>query len=227
MKLNRHLRRRHGSQDGYILLFLIVLVTLMIIAMAAAVPQITTDIKRSKEEELIHRGHQYERAIQLYFRKFGRYPASIDQLESTNNMRFLRQRYKDPITGKDEWRIIHLGEAKPKRRPGYLAAAPGTPAAGAGQQPQTIGTSAAAISRPVSGTGSSIGGGPVVGIASISTAKSIKEVDDKDHYNEWEFTYDPTLDANRGTPGQPAGQPGQDRGIRGTRDIPTTPTGPK
>ncbi len=52
------------------------------------------------------------RAIQLYYRKFGHYPGSIEQLEKTNNIRFLRQKYVDPMTGKDDWRLIHVGEAK-------------------------------------------------------------------------------------------------------------------
>ena len=58
---------------------------------------------------LIERGEQYQRAIQLYFRKFKKYPTSMEQLEGTNNVRFLRRRYADPLTGKDEWRLIHIG----------------------------------------------------------------------------------------------------------------------
>src|SRR5277367_1397440 len=55
---------------------------------------------------------QYTRAIKLYYKKFGRYPISLDQLENSNNIRFLRKRYKDPFTGKADWRMIHVGEAK-------------------------------------------------------------------------------------------------------------------
>ena len=55
----------------------------------------------SREVEAVHRGNQYVRAIRLYYRKFGHYPGSIEQLEKTNNIRFLRQRYVDPMTGKD------------------------------------------------------------------------------------------------------------------------------
>ncbi|HMK23433.1 MAG TPA: hypothetical protein VK466_13950, partial [Terriglobales bacterium] len=36
-----------------------------------------------------------------YYRKFGSYPPSLDLLESANHMRFLRRRYKDPVTGRD------------------------------------------------------------------------------------------------------------------------------
>ena len=32
-------------------------------------------------------------------------------LEKTNNVRYLRKRYKDPMTGKDEWRVIHVNSA--------------------------------------------------------------------------------------------------------------------
>ncbi len=223
MKLHHHLPRHHRRDKGYILLLLLVLVTLAIIAMAAIVPQITAEIRRGREDELIHRGKQYERAIQLYFRKFGRFPASLDELSNTNNIRFLRKRYVDPMTGKDEWRVIHLGQAKPKKRPAYLGAGLAT-----GQQPQNIGTNVSAISKPLSGSTSSsnIGGGPIVGVASTSTKESIKELDEKDHYNEWEFTYDPTLDRNaRGVPGQPPGLVG-DRPTRGPRDSSILPPGP-
>ena len=55
---------------------------------------------------------QYVRAIEVYYLKIGHYPGSIEQLEKTNNIRFLRQRYVDPMTGKDDWRLIQVGEAK-------------------------------------------------------------------------------------------------------------------
>jgi hypothetical protein len=64
--------------------------------------------QRQKEQLLIDRGEQYKRAIQLYFAKTKRYPAEIKDLESFQNTRFLRHRYIDPMTGKDEWRLIHI-----------------------------------------------------------------------------------------------------------------------
>lgn len=104
--------RKAESEEGFILLMVLFLVVLLLIALAVAAPKVAVSIRRDKEIELIHRGEQYKRAIKLYYRKFGSYPTSIDQLLDTNNIRFLRKRYTDPITGKDDWRLIYLGQAK-------------------------------------------------------------------------------------------------------------------
>lgn len=90
---------------------LLLVLALLIIGIAIVVPSITFEIRRDREEEMIHRGTQYSRAVRAYYKKFGRYPARIEDLESTNMLRFLRKRYKDPITGKD-FRILHFGEVK-------------------------------------------------------------------------------------------------------------------
>jgi type II secretory pathway pseudopilin PulG len=101
---------RHGER-GYVMLLLLLMVAVMIIGLAVIVPSIAFDIKRDREEEMVHRGVQYSRAIRLYYKKFGRYPAKIEDLENTNQIRFLRKRYKDPITRKD-FKLLHYGEAK-------------------------------------------------------------------------------------------------------------------
>ncbi len=90
---------------------------LMVYAMAATVavmlymqlPRVAFEAQRNKEQLLIDRGEQYSRAVQLYVRKFQRYPVDIAALESTQNLRFLRKQYVDPMTGKSEWRLIHVG----------------------------------------------------------------------------------------------------------------------
>jgi len=58
---------------------------------------------------MVHRGVQYSRAIRAYYKKFGRYPTRLEDLDNTNNLRFLRKRYKDPITGQD-FKLLHYGE---------------------------------------------------------------------------------------------------------------------
>src|ERR1700693_2929061 len=101
----------HG-EEGYLLLSVLILVFLMLLFLSVAAPRVAKEIQRDKEQETVQRGLQYQRAIRLYYKKFGNYPTDVKQLENTNQIRFLRKRYTDPMTGKDDWRIIHLGEAK-------------------------------------------------------------------------------------------------------------------
>ena len=102
---------QHDPEAGFVLLAAIFLCVLLLISVAIAAPKMARSIQRDKELETIHRGEQYRRAIQLYYRKFGHYPTSIDQLVETNQMRFLRKKYKDPLTGKDDWKPIYFGQA--------------------------------------------------------------------------------------------------------------------
>jgi type II secretory pathway pseudopilin PulG len=242
-------RARQKSERGYVLLIILFFLTLLIIAMAALAPTAKVTIQREREAELIHRGTQYSRAIGRYFKKFGRYPTSIEQLENTNNIRFLRKRYTDPITGKDDWQIIHFGEAQP-RTTGFGSSNSGASAIGApagspvgaqsplgtspigGSSPSVstapasaAGTSGAQGTSGTGGTGAAgtsggqgskdqlgsrrFGGGAIVGVASSSEKESLKEINGKSHYNEWQFVYDPTQDPSmrRGTTGVPGANP--------------------
>jgi len=104
-------KKSSARERGYILLVLLLFVALLSIGMMAMVERIDFQIKRDREEELIHRGAQYSRAIRRYVKKFGAYPQSIAQLDNTNQIRFLRKHYKDPITGKD-FRLLHLGDVQ-------------------------------------------------------------------------------------------------------------------
>jgi hypothetical protein len=101
MSFRRFQHRPPHRQQGYMILLACFLVALVVISMAAVMPDIVAQIRRDKEVEMIHRGVQYTRAIQKYNTKTNGYPTSIDQLLVTNHIRFLRQRYKDPMTGKD------------------------------------------------------------------------------------------------------------------------------
>jgi type II secretory pathway pseudopilin PulG len=100
------------QEEGFLLLGVLFMVLLITIALAIAAPKMAESIRRDKEVETVHRGMQYARAIQIYYNKFGRYPNTIDQLVKSNDQRFLRKRYLNPMTGKDDWRIIHVGENK-------------------------------------------------------------------------------------------------------------------
>ncbi len=264
MKLSTPFRRKR--EQGYILIYLTLVSVLLSIAALGWIERVDFQIKRDREEELIHRGVQYSRAIRRFMKKFGRYPSRIEDLESTNNIRFLRKRYKDPITGKD-FRLLHMNDVQISFSPGAASGLPPAPAdsspanqlgapgalnqnaagragpgpssipgnqqtggqTGAnGQQAGTADDSAPDQSAqgasgtenaqdngnpgtPVSQLGSgnngpTYGGLPIIGVASRSKDKTIREFNKKNHYNQWQFIYDPSTD--RGglltTPNQPA-----------------------
>jgi type II secretory pathway pseudopilin PulG len=200
------------DQEGYILLAVMLLMTLMLIALSIELPRIHQQIKRDKEEEMIHRAREYTRAIRLFYRKFGRYPLSVEQLENTNNFRFLRKRYKDPFTGKDDWRLIHQGEViakvgggtttlnngfnsgfgQPTPTPTPTPTPQGSGGISGGENsgspppsPSPGGSSGSAFGNPQPG------GGPIIGVGGTRKEESIRIIDEKDHYNEWVFYYDP------------------------------------
>ena len=102
-------RAPQAGEEGYILVAVIFMLAILIISMAVAVPKVRESIQRDREVETMHRGKQYTRAIQLYYRKFNAYPPNIDALVKTNEIRFLRKRYTDPMTGKDDWKPIAFG----------------------------------------------------------------------------------------------------------------------
>lgn len=93
------------------MLVILLMLVLLSIALVEVAPSVAAQIRRDQEEELMHRGNQYVRAIKLFYRKFGRYPTSLDELKDTNHLRFLRREYKDPITGK-EFTLLHPADVK-------------------------------------------------------------------------------------------------------------------
>jgi type II secretory pathway pseudopilin PulG len=110
---NYKITRLHNSQRGYMMITLMLVLALMTIALLAAIPSIKQQILRDREDEMRHRGTAYMRAIQHYYKKFNRYPNKVEDLENTNNLRFLRKRYtdpmtRDPVTGKEkDFKFLH------------------------------------------------------------------------------------------------------------------------
>jgi hypothetical protein len=100
-----------GSQSGFAMLFVFVLAAIIAIGLYEQLPRAAFEAQREKEQLLIDHGEQYIRGVQLYVRKLGKYPAKIEDLDNTQNIRFLRKHYIDPMTGKDEWRLLHMGPA--------------------------------------------------------------------------------------------------------------------
>ena len=139
-----------GQERGYVLLTLIFFVAVLAISLTAILPSVIHEAKRDREEELVHRGAQYERAILLYFKKNGHYPAKVEDLENTNEIRYLRRRYKDPMAPRDEngaeadFKILRFGDPGVRlQQPGIVPAAQAA-AASAGALATTAGRLAAA-----------------------------------------------------------------------------------
>ncbi len=118
IRMRRRCSRRGDS--GYMLLFLMLAVAVLTIAMLEVARNYRRSIVRDREVEMIHRGEQYERAVKRYYHKFGTYPASIEQLEDTNKVRFLRKRYKDPISPDGAWKLVHITDVTMKAGGGLV-----------------------------------------------------------------------------------------------------------
>ena len=274
---------RRSAEQGYVLVVLLMFAAVLLIGTSAIMRKAAFEGQRDRENELIFRGLQYQRAIQLYVRKVGAYPPSLDALEKTNGIRFLRKRYKDPMTKEGDWRLIHIGPngqlidsqvtvggttaatANPTEhvtasqfgQPGLTPAPPGAapnpgspgglsqlPSQGGAPTDPALQTSSRAANQPVTGGqpgsqptqpqpfglsqpggapgGQQLigGGGAIAGVASKSTADSIKKINDQTEYDKWEFTFDARKDPVTAAKLQGAQAPPQ-----GTPPGTTTPPG--
>jgi type II secretory pathway pseudopilin PulG len=138
-------QKTRGQEDGYILLTLLLVVALMgIFALAASqLMKIQFEIQRDQEQEMIHRGVQYSRAIRGYYKKFGRYPTKLEDLDNTNNLRYLRKHYKDPLNKNKDFKLLHFGEQGVTLAGGIGGATPaGSPAGLNGLNPSSQSNSA-------------------------------------------------------------------------------------
>lgn len=109
-KVQKQPVRRNGER-GFALLFVFALAGIAALMLYNEMPRAVFESQRAKEELLVGRGQEYQRGIQLYYRKLRKYPATIEDLEKANGIRFLRRRYVDPFSGKDDWRFVHINAA--------------------------------------------------------------------------------------------------------------------
>jgi type II secretory pathway pseudopilin PulG len=89
---------------------LLVALGIMAVMMTVAMPVWKQAAQREKEEELVFRGQQYVHAITLFSRKYANnFPPNIDVLVRE---RFLRKKFKDPITN-DDFQTVAAGQGTP------------------------------------------------------------------------------------------------------------------
>ena len=213
---------------------LLVAMSMMAVMMTVAMPVWKQMSQREKEAELVFRGMQYARAIELMQRKMpGALPPNVDMLVK---QKFLRKQYKDPITGQDFDTVSPAQAITPggtgAQQPGGRAGPGVQPPGGRGGTPGAAGAGRSNTPAPPTNPGATtpgaVGGGTqsgIIGVVSKSKDVSIRLYNGRSHYNEWIFqatqrTQTPGGATGAGTPGR-GGAPGQPTpGGRGGRGQP-------
>jgi type II secretory pathway pseudopilin PulG len=220
------------SDPGYAMVAILVGIGIMSVMMGLVLPVWRQAAQREKEAELVWRGEQYARAIGLFQRKYGgAFPPNLDLLVE---QRFLRRKFRDPMTKDGEFQVLfQAGQAT----------TPGQGASGASARPGSVAPPQAAAALQQTAAGAQPGGaagpggtlgarGGITGVASKSKEKSIRLYKGRGNYNEWQFVY---VAATTQGGAAPTGQqrPGQSSAPGGRRpgDIskpgsPPSPTGP-
>jgi type II secretory pathway pseudopilin PulG len=170
------------AERGVTLVALVMIVTVLNILIAAALPLWSTRIRRDKEQELIARGFQYAEAIRVFQTRFGRLPNRLEELIEVEP-RSIRQLWDDPIAGDNGWAVlVELPGA------GLLAldSRTGQPIApvdldGDGKPDQ--------LPQPAPPPG---GGrpvlGPIHGVKCRISGQAFQTLFESDDHGEWEFT---------------------------------------
>lgn len=178
------------SQAGYNLVMLVVIVTVLSIMVAAALPLWSQMMQREKEEELIFRGLQYAEAIRVFERRFQRPPVQLEELIKVRP-RCIRQLWKDPMTESGEWGLLFMSPQRGANR-GQPGGRPLTPSQAPPTPPQAGGGDDVAFVAVPPGEGpdgrKTVTVGPIIGVYSTNTEKSIKVFMDAQEYDQWKFT---------------------------------------
>jgi hypothetical protein len=211
-------KRRLRRDAGIAMAALLVMMNVMAILLTVALPVWKTAVKREREAELIWRGSQYARAVNLFRMKYANaYPPNVDILLKE---RFLRKKYKDPMTKDGEFQLLYAAQQQQRPGAGGLSGAAGqiTPATPQAPVPLDPNTRA-----PAGATGG------IMGVASKSTEASLKLFNGRSKYNEWQFTPQTVLGnraagagAKPGAPGAGGGPGAQRPGTVGPGGIPGT-----
>ena len=70
---------------------------------AGIAPLYSTMVRGEKEQELIFRLSSFRRGIKSYHAKYKKHPATLEEMVEE---KMLRQVYRDPMTGKSDWKLI-------------------------------------------------------------------------------------------------------------------------
>jgi len=205
--LPQHSRRR--GEQGYTLVAVLALMTIMALMLVSAAPSIRQQTQRSLEEEAIWRGEQVAEAIRMYVRLHPahRLPTSMDELlegvpRGTQKIQVLRpSAARDPLSGEGdgEWRLIkrtdasflqfqrdviaYAGRQVNTSDATFLQAAGGAP-------PPVANVLDAGVEEEAPGgeDDSANSSGPFIGVASRSRRKSVITYYGIERHDRWVFT---------------------------------------
>lgn len=199
------------AEEGYALVALLALMTVLALFALAAAPSIRQQAQREREIETIFRGEEVAEAIRLYYsyqlrnqrNSIGALPTSIDDLKEgvsvgTKKVQILRaSAARDPLSESGEWRLVQprsaqltdftravmlfAGNVRPTTRDPQLRDAEQD--MGAVVLPITgLSTSTSASSSSPTSTG------PFIGVGPSSTDNSILTYYGIDRHDGWVFT---------------------------------------
>jgi len=110
--------RAGSGQSGFTYLYVLMLIALIGMGLAAAGSLWHTDAQRARESELLYIGDQYRKAIRNFYELDPgqpRLPKTVDELLEDRRrpsiVRHLRRAYRDPITG-EEFALIRTPDTQ-------------------------------------------------------------------------------------------------------------------
>lgn len=191
------------GEAGYNLVMLVMAITVLNVLVAVALPMWSHRIRREKEEEAIFRGLQYAEAIRVFQQRFGRYPASLEELVEVEP-RSIRRLWKEPLSQHGQFGLVveaPRAQVAGGSRPGQAAGGDDPSAAGEVIEVQSrqlrrpsLGAAASnttLVKLPRSGDGEErqLAEGTVIhGVYLDHEGESIRLFFDRDRYERWAFT---------------------------------------
>jgi type II secretory pathway pseudopilin PulG len=173
-------------EAGYNLVALAILITVMNIAVAAALPYWSSWAQRQKEAELIFRGLQYAEAIRIFRVRQGRLPTALEELVEVEP-RTIRQLWPNPMAEDGRWGLLMQGGPSNTGQRGNQGGG-AQPATNAAAVAAAGGGSMTAVPPPNEEEGEGPVVGPILGVYSATPGPSMRVFNGQQDVGEWYFT---------------------------------------
>lgn len=189
------------GEEGYTLVALLALMTILLLLAAAAAPSIRQQAQREREKEAIFRGEQVADAIRLYYKKHHTLPTSMDDLlegnpEGAKKRQILRaEAARDPLSTSGEWSLISLTSDEFARFASSVAIYSGetsvrfhNPFNNMGIQVTNVLDTGLTEKAPCGEDSSASSTGPFLGVASRNRCGSVLTYYGIERHDQWIFT---------------------------------------